>query len=225
MAKLLEVDNISKSYSDAKRTLQIITSLSFDIEKGEVVALMGESGAGKTTLLNLLGLLDLPDSGCIKYNGIDVASYSEKSRAEFRNSTIGFLFQFHHLLADFSALENAIMPGLLKNGDMNTLKAKALHLLESAGLGKRLDHMPSELSGGEQQRVAMVRSLINDPLLVLADEPTGNLDEANSERFIEMALGMVRETGRSFLIATHSIRISEKCDRILRLKHGKIEGV
>ncbi|MBL8026418.1 MAG: ABC transporter ATP-binding protein [Fibrobacteres bacterium] len=222
--KLLSIENISKAYSDAEKSLQVISELSFSLRSGEVVALMGESGAGKTTLLNLLGLLDTPDSGKIIFDGTDVSGYSEGERAFFRNAKIGFLFQFHHLLSDFSAVENAIMPGLIRNGNKEELESKAVQLLDRVGLSKRLKHLPSELSGGEQQRVAMVRSLINDPLLVLADEPTGNLDEYNSSQFIDMALQMVRDTGRSFLIATHSSRISERCDRILRLAHGKIEG-
>ena len=223
--ELLTVQNISKAYVDAEKTLQVISNLSFSIQSGEVVALMGESGAGKTTLLNLLGLLDTPDTGSIKFHDDDVAKYTEEERAIFRNAKIGFLFQFHHLLSDFSALENAMMPGLIRNDDKKVLAEKASNLLARVGLSKRMTHLPSELSGGEQQRVAMVRALVNDPLLVLADEPTGNLDETNSTQFIDMALQMVRDTGRSFLIATHSSRVSERCDRILRLAHGKIEGI
>jgi lipoprotein-releasing system ATP-binding protein len=223
--ELLTVENVSKAYVDAEKKLQVISNLSFSIQSGEVVALMGESGAGKTTLLNLLGLLDTPDTGSIKFNGTDVAGYAENERALFRNAKIGFLFQFHHLLSDFSALENAMMPGLIRNDDRKILVEKASALLSRVGLSNRMTHLPSELSGGEQQRVAMVRALVNDPLLVLADEPTGNLDETNSMQFIDMALQMVRDTGRSFLIATHSSRISQRCDRILRLAHGNIEGI
>jgi lipoprotein-releasing system ATP-binding protein len=172
--------------------------------------------------LNLLGSLDRPDRGKIVFNGEDLAGLQGAELARFRNRHIGFLFQFHYLLSDFTALENAIMPGLIGGRRRPELEEKARALFGRVNLPDRMSHHPSELSGGEQQRVAMVRALVNEPLLVLADEPTGNLDEKNSEAFIDLMLAMVRETGRTFLVATHSQRLAKRCDTVFLLNHGKV---
>ncbi len=222
--ELISVNAVSKSYVDARKVLGVLSEITLSIKRGEVVALMGESGAGKTTLLNLLGLLDVPDNGFIEFDGSNILHLTADERATFRNGKIGFLFQSHHLLSDFSALENVMMPGLIGRSSWGSLAPKAANLLSLVGLSDRLNHLPAELSGGEQQRVAMARALMNDPLLVLADEPTGNLDEANANHFMDIALDMVKKTERSFLIATHSSQIAHRCDRILRLAHGRIEG-
>ena len=220
---IMEVKDLRKSYVQGERTVEVLSGLSFSLKKGEIACLMGESGTGKTTLFNLLGLLDNPDQGNIVFNGRETAALSSNERAAFRNGAIGFLFQFHFLLSDFTALENVMMPGLIGGKTRSELADKAEALLKRVGLVDRIHHHPKELSGGEQQRVAMVRSLMNDPLVVLADEPTGNLDERNSDNFVDLAFEMVRETGRTFFIATHSQRLAARCDRILHLAHGKVE--
>lgn len=219
----MEVRDLRKSYSQGARSVPVLAGVNFSLKKGEMACLMGESGAGKTTLFNLLGLLDNPDSGNILFNGQETALLKPDGKAVFRNRSIGFLFQFHFLLSDFSAIENAMMPGIVANLDLKALREKAEMLLVRVGLKERLNHHPKELSGGEQQRVAMVRALINDPLVVLADEPTGNLDERNSNNFIELAHEMVKETGRTFFVATHSTRMAQRCDRIFKLTDGKVE--
>jgi lipoprotein-releasing system ATP-binding protein len=221
---ILDVKNLAKTYRQGEKALEVLSGVTFSLKKGEIACLMGESGAGKTTLFNLLGLLDNPDRGNIVFNGRDTSSLNASERAAFRNRTIGFLFQFHFLLTDFTAIENAMMPGLIAGQERGMLEAKAASLLKRVGLDHRLHHHPMELSGGEQQRTAMVRSLLNDPLIVLADEPTGNLDERNSDNFIDLAFEMVRETGRTFFIATHSQRLAKRCDRVLHLAGGKVES-
>jgi len=223
--EILKVDNVHKSYAERDKRLDVLRGVSFSLRRGEVACLMGESGSGKTTLLNLLGSLDHPDQGNIIFNGEDLTALKGPELARFRNGHIGFLFQFHYLLSDFTALENAIMPGLIGGRPRAGLEARARELFARVNLPDRMAHHPSELSGGEQQRVAMVRSLVNDPLLVLADEPTGNLDEKNSEAFIDLMLAMVRETGRTFLVATHSRRLAKRCDAVYLLNHGKVERI
>jgi lipoprotein-releasing system ATP-binding protein len=220
--EILRVEDLNKSYAEGKRALDVLRGVNFSLQRGEVACLMGESGSGKTTLLNILGSLDKPDQGKILFNGEDLAGLQGAELARFRNRHIGFLFQFHYLLSDFTALENAIMPGLIGGRSRTELEASARGLFGRVNLPDRMAHHPSELSGGEQQRVAMVRALINEPLLVLADEPTGNLDEKNSEAFIDLMLAMVRETGRTFLVATHSQRLAKRCDSVYLLNNGKV---
>jgi lipoprotein-releasing system ATP-binding protein len=220
---ILEVQDLRKSYIQGEKKIDVLSGVFFSLRKGEIACLMGESGAGKTTLFNLLGLLDNPDQGKIVFNGQETGAMGPKECAAFRNRVIGFLFQFHFLLSDFTALENVMMPGLISGKGRESLEAKAGALLKRVGLGHRLHHHPKELSGGEQQRVAMVRALMNEPLVVLADEPTGNLDERNSDNFLDLAFEMVRETGRTFFIATHSQRLANRCDRVYHLAGGKVE--
>jgi len=217
-ADIIEVKDLRKSYVQGEKKLEVLSGVTFSLRRGEIACLMGESGAGKTTLFNLLGLLDNPDQGNIVFNGRETSSLNANERAAFRNRSIGFLFQ----LSDFTALENVMMPGLISGQPREMLEEKAAMLLKRVGLESRGHHHPKELSGGEQQRVAMVRSLLNDPLIVLADEPTGNLDERNSDNFINLAFEMVRETGRTFFIATHSQRLAARCDRVFHLAGGKV---
>ncbi|HMB90608.1 MAG TPA: ABC transporter ATP-binding protein, partial [Rhodothermales bacterium] len=174
---LLEVQNLKKSYpTGTGGRLEVLRGVSFEVQRGEVVAIVGESGTGKSTLLHLLGALDRPDEGTVLYDGRDIFQKNDEDLAAFRNQSIGFVFQFHHLLPEFTALENVAMPALIQGQDFGKAKQRAQELLELLGLAGRVDHRPSELSGGEQQRVAMARALMNQPGLVLADEPTGNLD-------------------------------------------------
>ena len=218
---LLEVVGLHKSYCEGKRELKVLSGLDLSLCEGEIACVMGESGSGKTTLLNLLGSLDKPDQGKIIYNGSDIAGLNGTELSRFRNRHIGFLFQFHYLLADFTALENAIMPGLIAGRGRDALAERAKGLFERVGLAERASHTPSELSGGEQQRVAMIRALMNDPVLVLADEPTGNLDEGNSEKLLALLFEIGRDLKKTFLIATHSRRLARRCDRIYYLEKGK----
>ncbi|OGS37364.1 MAG: hypothetical protein A2293_05185 [Elusimicrobia bacterium RIFOXYB2_FULL_49_7] len=221
MNPLLDVIDLHKAYQEGEKKLTILSGLNLSLQTGEIVCVMGESGSGKTTLLNLLGSLDNPDQGKIIFNGKDIASLKGNTLAEFRNRHIGFLFQFHYLLADFTALENAILPGLIAGSPQEALEARARELFERVGIAERMAHHPSELSGGEQQRVAMVRALINDPLLVLADEPTGNLDETNGARLMDLLFELGRDLKKTFLVATHSTRLARRCDRVYFLEHGK----
>ncbi|MFH0921013.1 MAG: ABC transporter ATP-binding protein [Fibrobacterota bacterium] len=220
---ILKAEGVYKSYREGARTLDVLCGVDLTLRAGEVACLMGESGSGKTTLLNLLGSLDRPDQGKIVFKGEDLTAFTGEALARFRNQHIGFLFQFHYLLSDFTALENAILPGLIGGRPRAALEERARELFARVNLPGRMTHHPSELSGGEQQRVAMVRALVNAPLLVLADEPTGNLDERNSEAFIDLMLAMVRETGRTFLVATHSQRLAGRCDTVYLLNHGKVD--
>jgi lipoprotein-releasing system ATP-binding protein len=217
---ILQAENLRKSYSEGSERLDVLQGVTLSLKKGEIVALVGESGSGKTTLLNLLGSLDRPDQGTIQFNGTSVTGLKGNELAAFRNRHIGFLFQFHYLLSDFTAIENVIIPGLIAGKDREQLVKKGIELLERMGLGTRLDHCPAELSGGEQQRVAAVRAIINDPLVVLADEPAGNLDEKNSARLIDLIFSIRQERGQTFFIATHSGALARRCDRILYLRNG-----
>jgi lipoprotein-releasing system ATP-binding protein len=219
---ILEASGIVKSYREGGKELKVLCGANLSLGRGEIACLMGESGSGKTTLLNILGSLDKPDQGKIIYNGRDIADLSGAALSRFRNSSIGFLFQFHYLLADFTALENAIMPGLVAGRDRKGLEERARGLFERVGIAERAGHAPSELSGGEQQRVAMVRALMNDPVVVLADEPTGNLDEGNSAKLLDLLFELGRDLNKAFLIATHSRKLAGRCDRVFYLEKGKV---
>lgn len=214
---MLKAKNIHKSYGK----LAVLKGVSLELEAGEVVALVGTSGAGKSTLLQVLGTLDTLDQGEVWFKEKEVVRYSERQQAAFRNLNLGFVFQFHHLLPEFSALENVSIPALINgNKPQATVYEEASALLERLGLGDRVKHRPSELSGGEQQRVSMARALINQPDLILADEPTGNLDSANSEAMYDLIRELSRDTGVAFLIATHNLELAAKADRILTIKDG-----
>ncbi|MEM6345820.1 MAG: ABC transporter ATP-binding protein [Bacteroidota bacterium] len=214
---MLTANNIFKSYGK----LAVLKGVSLELQAGEVVALVGTSGAGKSTLLQVLGTLDTVDQGEVFFRGKEVTRYSERNQAAFRNQNLGFVFQFHHLLPEFSALENVSIPAMI-HGDKPQSKVyeEATALLQRLGLGDRVKHRPSELSGGEQQRVSMARALINNPDLILADEPTGNLDSANSEAMYDLIRELTEDTGVAFLIATHNLDLAAKADRVLTIKDG-----
>lgn len=221
---LLKISNIRKSYWNDDTEIPVLKGVSFNIDEGEIVTVMGPSGAGKSTLLNLIGTLDNPDSGKILFRGQDPFSVSEKEVAKFRNTQIGFVFQFHHLLPEFTALENVMIPSIIYRNRQEEAEELASDILRRVGLSERIRHRPSALSGGERQRVAVARALINNPAVVLADEPTGNLDMQNGEMLIDLIMEL-NETYRStFIIATHNLSIAKKFDRILQLKEGIISS-
>lgn len=225
---MLEARNIGKSYAiPGGRKLEILRGISMTVGEGEMVTIIGASGSGKTTLLNLLGTLDSPDSGEILFEGEPLFrdkkyTLSQKELARFRNRKIGFVFQFHHLLSDFSALENVAMPEFIATGKLSPAKKRATRLLSELGLGERLDHLPSELSGGEQQRVAIARALMNNPKLVLADEPSGNLDSRNSRMLYELMSSLGKERKTSFVIVTHNEEYAALSDRCLHMQDGEL---
>ena len=215
---MLITKNITKSYD----TLQILKGIDLVIESGEVVSIVGASGAGKTTLLQILGTLDKPDSGSVELNGVNPFTLSTNKLSAFRNQSIGFIFQFHELLPEFTALENVCLPGWL-GGDFSKEKTKkAIGLLKRLGLEKRASHKPTSLSGGEQQRVAVARALINDPKVIFADEPTGNLDSENANSLHDLFFELRDELGCSFVIVTHNKDLAKRSDRTINLIDGQI---
>jgi lipoprotein-releasing system ATP-binding protein len=202
--------------------LAVLKGVDLEIQAAEVVSIVGSSGAGKTTLLQLLGTLDQADAGSIQYDGKEVANLSSNALAEFRNRNIGFVFQFHHLLAEFSALENVAMPALIAGESMKLAENKAKKWLDRLGLLHRLDHKPSALSGGEQQRVATARALINQPKVIFADEPSGNLDSTNADKLHQLFFELREEFNQTFVIVTHNLDLAKSCDRTLKMKDGLI---
>jgi lipoprotein-releasing system ATP-binding protein len=220
---LVEVRSVTKRFFHEGRELEILKPIDLVIEQGEMLCIVGASGAGKSTLLHLLGTLDLPTSGEIRFGGADVTKYSSSALAEFRNRTIGFVFQFHHLLPEFTALENVLMPGLIRGMPEKQLEPYARELLDTVGLSGRLVHRPGELSGGEQQRVALARALVMRPQLVLADEPTGNLDSTTSEAIHDLFFELNRNFGTTFLIVTHSGQLAKRMGRVVHMRDGQIE--
>ncbi len=220
---LLQVENLNRTFkTGSSRSLTIFNDLDLTIEAGEIVALVGPSGAGKSTLLQLIGLLDTPTKGRILYTGQDTALLGDYQRTLLRRKSVGFVYQFHHLQPEFSALENVVLPQMVADIPAKQAQVRAKELLEKVGLGERLHHRPATLSGGEQQRVAIVRALANAPKLLLADEPTGNLDPAASEVVFELLMSLVRLSGIGALIATHNMDLARKMDRIVHLQNGKI---
>jgi lipoprotein-releasing system ATP-binding protein len=215
---------LSKSYPVAGRRLQVLRGLSLTVAQGEMVAIMGASGVGKSTLLHLLGGLDRPDGGDIRVGDHVITGMSDPDLVAFRNRHVGFVFQFHHLLPEFSALENAEMPLRIARLPMADARPRASDLLAKVGLADRLDHRPGMLSGGEQQRVAVARALVNQPALLLADEPTGDLDEGTADAMHALLRDMHREFGLTAILATHNPRLAEQCDRILRLEGGVVRA-
>ena len=215
---MIKVENIYKSYG----TLQVLKDVCLEIEQGEVVSIVGASGAGKTTLLQIMGTLDRPDSGRVLIDGTDVTTLGERQLAHFRNSNIGFVFQFHNLLPEFTALENVCMPALIGGRTMAEAEKEAMSLLEFLNLKERAAHKPSELSGGEQQRVAVARALINKPAVVLADEPSGNLDSQHARELHELFFTLRKELGQTFVIVTHNRELAEMSDRQITIKDGGI---
>ena len=218
----VSVTGLNKFYSVADKRLHVLRDLELSVEKGEMVAIMGASGVGKSTLLHVLGGLDEIDSGHVRVGDYEIATMNDAARVAFRNRHIGFVFQFHHLLPEFSAVENAMMPLRIARESAQTARPKAEALLHRVGLGDRLDHRPGMLSGGEQQRVAVSRALVMQPSLLLADEPTGDLDEATADALHQLLRDIHRESGLTAIIATHNPRLASQCDRTLRLEGGRL---
>ncbi len=219
---LVSVQNVTKTFQHEGRSLEVLKGIDLDIGSGEMVTIVGPSGAGKSTLLHLIGTLDLPTEGRILYGGQDVTRLGSSDLAEFRNRSIGFVFQFHHLLPEFTALENVMMPGLIQG--RRRYEARAKQLLDEVGLSERLTHRPGELSGGEQQRVALARALLMEPKLVLADEPSGNLDSQTSASVHSLFFDLNRRHGITFLIVTHSRDFAEMMPRRVSMKDGRIDS-
>jgi len=219
---LIALRNLSKEYVDGPRVVRVLSGLDLEIGAGERVAIVGESGVGKSTLLHILGTLDRPTGGEVWFDGENLTSKSERDLAQFRNREIGFIFQFHHLLPDFTALENVMMPALIGRTSTDAARRRAGHLLDRVGLAERLEHRPGELSGGEQQRVAVARALVQEPRAVLADEPTGNLDPATGEGVQNLLMELNREHNITLVVVTHSATLASAMDRTLRLTAGRI---
>ncbi len=220
---MLSLEGVTKAYNKGKPAeVQVLRGASLTVARGEVVALVAPSGAGKSTLLHIAGLLDTADSGQMRLDGTDLAGLSDRARTDARRRDVGFIYQFHHLLPEFTALENIVLPQLANGVSPSDAQARALELLEKVGIGHRAQHRPAALSGGEQQRVAFCRALANRPRLLLADEPTGNLDPATSDQVFGTLMDLVRDTGLSALIATHNMELAGRMDRIVRLDGGKV---
>ncbi len=220
----IEVTGLSKSYQVGGTSLTVLRELDLSMEQGEMVAIVGASGVGKSTLLHVLGGLDSLDGGTVRIADTEMAALSDAARVAFRNRNVGFVFQFHHLLPEFSALENAEMPMRIARLPAPERRARATELLQRVGLGERLTHRPGMLSGGEQQRVAIARALVMEPSLFLADEPTGDLDEHTADELHHLLRGMTRERQLTSMIATHNPRLAAACDRVLRLEEGRLTG-
>lgn len=217
---MIQLTDIHKSFG----TLEVLKGIDLEIAKGEVVSIVGPSGAGKTTLLQIMGTLDRADCGSVVINGTDVSRLGQKALARFRNQQIGFVFQFHQLLPEFTALENVMIPGLIGGRSRKETRRRAEELLAFMGLSERADHKPSELSGGEKQRVAVARALINDPAVVMADEPSGSLDSANKAELHRLFFDLRDRLGQTFVIVTHDEELARTTDRTIHLRDGKIEN-
>ncbi|WP_421863994.1 lipoprotein-releasing ABC transporter ATP-binding protein LolD [Motiliproteus sp.] len=217
---VLSARGIRKSYAEAAHELVVLDQLDFEVRAGERVAIVGSSGSGKSTLLNILSGLDDPTEGRVELTGDAMAGLSENKRAALRNRCMGFVYQFHHLLAEFSALENVAMPLLLSRQPLKEVETKARTMLERVGLGQRLEHKPAQLSGGERQRVAIARALVTTPALVLMDEPTGNLDRHTAEEIQALMLELNRDLGIAFVVVTHDLELAQRMDRVLKLEDG-----
>ena len=215
---MLTARNLHKTYG----SLEVLKGVDVDIKEGEIVSIVGSSGAGKSTLLHILGTLDRADKGEINLNGVEVNALSPKKLASFRNNSIGFVFQFHHLLPEFTAIENVCIPGWIAGKKKKEVEERAAILLKKLGLGARLQNKPQALSGGEQQRVAVARALINQPKILFADEPTGNLDSVNAKELHQLFFDLRKEFNQTFLIVTHNEELAQMSDRLLHMKDGKI---
>lgn len=225
---IVECKQLEKSYHEQTNSktdtviTKVLKGVDFNVKAGEQVAILGQSGSGKSTLLHILAMLDDPDQGAIKIADMDVTAMSENDKAEFRNENMGFIYQFHHLLMEFDAVENVAMPLLINGVEDTTAKQKAKNMLDAVGLSHRYHHRPSQMSGGERQRVAIARALVNEPKLVLADEPTGNLDKKNSEQVFQLFLKLNKELGTSLIVVTHDLDLASRFDRVVELDDGKV---
>jgi lipoprotein-releasing system ATP-binding protein len=222
MSDVLVLDGIRRRFRQGEATLDVLRGASLSLQSGEIVALVGPSGEGKSTLLHIAGLLERPDGGEVRITGKSCAALNESTRTELRRATLGFVYQYHHLLPEFSALENVILPQYVAGVSPTDARKRAEDLLGFVGLGKRLTHRPAQMSGGEQQRVAIARSLANRPKVLLADEPTGNLDHATAAVVFDHLLGLVRGESLAALVATHNMELAARMDRVLRIKDGVI---
>ncbi len=222
MSNILSLRNAAKSYQQAGEDLQVLKDSSFDIKAGEIVALVGPSGSGKSTLLHIAGLLDTPTSGQVLMNDRDISQCNDTQRTQIRRHMMGFVYQFHYLQPEFSALENIVIPQMIAGSNKKNAEKRARDLLSSMGLEHRLDHRPARLSGGEQQRVAIARALANDPKLLIADEPTGNLDPQTSDSVFALLLDRVRNQNIGAFIATHNMELAKRMDRVLTIKDGVV---
>ena len=217
---VLRLERLERSYTQGNRRIEVLKGTSASFYPGETVALLGPSGAGKSTLLHIAGLLERPDQGSVVINGIDCDSLPDKEQTRMRRMEVGFVYQFHHLLPEFSGLENVVLPQLILGSSGEEAETRGKELLKSLGLEERWDHRPAQLSGGEQQRVAIARAVANDPKVLLADEPTGNLDPHTAERVFEQLLKLVRQSGVAAVVATHNLDLAARMDRTLRLMDG-----
>lgn len=215
---MIQLHDIHKSFG----TLEVLKGIDLTINRGEVVSIVGPSGAGKTTLLQILGTLDRPDSGRVLFDGIDVSQYKEKQLSAFRNRHIGFVFQFHQLLPEFTAVENVMMPALISGASMGDARSRAMEMLDYLRLTDRASHKPAELSGGEKQRVAVARALVNRPQVILADEPSGSLDSQNKEELHRLFFDLRDQLGQTFIIVTHDEQLAATTDRTIRLRDGRV---
>ncbi|HVW70710.1 MAG TPA: lipoprotein-releasing ABC transporter ATP-binding protein LolD [Steroidobacteraceae bacterium] len=217
---ILEARDVHKSFRQGPVTLEVLQGVAMSVMKGERIAIVGASGSGKTTLLQILGGLDKPTTGHVFVAGKDIHEQTEKERGELRNRALGFVYQFHHLLPEFTALENVAMPLLVRRMKVSDARARAQQILDRVGLGSRLDHRPDQLSGGERQRAAVARALVTEPQIVLADEPTGNLDGQNAEAVFALMLELNRELGTSLIVVTHDLRLASRMERIYAIERG-----
>ncbi len=221
MNNILELSNVTKTYYLKNETIEVLKGVDLKVKKGSFVVIFGPSGCGKSTLLNIIGSLDHPTSGDVLLDNIDLFSYGDSKLSEIRNRKIGFVFQFHHLLAEFSCLENIALPGLVNGAFPKTVYKKAMCLLEEFGIADKKNRLPEQLSGGEKQRVAIARAMINDPLIILADEPAGNLDEENTNILLDVFVGL-KEEGKTIVLVTHSLDIEELGSNVYNLKEGRL---
>ena len=222
MSNLLQVRDLQKSFVDTGVEIRVLRGLDLDLEEGERLAIVGESGVGKSTLLHIIGTLDRPSSGQVLYRGKEMSAMDEDALSEFRNRDVGFVFQFHYLLPDFNALENVMLPALIQGWEWERARAGAMKLLDRVGLKERVDHRPGKLSGGEQQRVAVARSVILEPQLILADETTGDLDPRTGEEIQELLFRLNEEAGLALVVATHNRRFAERIGRQVELREGRL---